>query len=112
MLISAQNAMGTFMSSVAVNIGDLVARYKAAKNKDEEAIAIIDIARQTQEEAKHEIAKELQLQDFATKQDLMAVKMELKEEMHQTKFSAIAWILTGIWLPLLLGVGLWFLEHR
>lgn len=124
------------MSTIAFNISDLVAKYRTAKNKDEEAIAIIDIVRNTQEEVKQEIVKELHAQDFASKADLFATKAELKadiaelkadmvelkaefkEEIHavklsieKAKFSAVAWILTGIWLPLILAGGVWFLKH-
>lgn len=114
MLISAQNSVGSFMNTLAFNIGDLVAKYKAAKNKDEEAIAIIDIARHTQEETRQEVVKELHLQNFATKADITEVREEIhavRLSIEKAKFSAVAWILTGIWLPLILCAGIWFLKH-
>lgn len=52
------------------------------------------------EQSRHEVIKEINLQDFATKKDV-----------EKAKTSAITWILTGIWGPLILAALLGVFKH-
>lgn len=87
-------------------IAELVEKYKRAKTKDQEAIAILDMVHQAQSEKKEEIIQ-VNLKEFATKQDIKTLEVLIEK----AKSSAVARVLTGIWLPIILVVLVSLLKH-
>ena len=83
------------MSATAITMSEFVKEFKEAKTEDERAVVILDLVKQSQNQAKEETLKEISLHDLATKRDVSDVKTSMLWAMIG---------ICGVWVPAIVGI--------